>query len=333
MKVLLTLLALYSQSSSAQSYPRSDHYDGKHFLNPGLKEERSLWDVLKWKWQGEAKAWPKHVPNVAYPKPILAENNRALFTFINHASYLIQLKSLTVITDPVFSERVSPVRFAGPKRVRAPGLALDDLPPIQVVLISHNHYDHMDHESLRQLDAKFHPLFLVPMGEEKRLKEWGLQNVLEMDWWQEHKVKDVTITFTRSQHWSNRWVGDKFESLWGSYYIKTPEMSFYFAGDTGYSDHFQETKTRLGSPDIAILPIGAYEPRWFMKIHHMNPAEAVLAHQELGAKTSLPMHWGSFQLTDEGYDDPVIDLKAALKAANIPSEQFPVIDQGQSFAF
>lgn len=311
----------------------SDHFDGKKFFNPGLKEERGLWDVLKWKIQGGVSKWPESVPNVTYPMPVLAEGKKANFTFINHATFLIQTPGVTFLTDPVFSERVSPLTWAGPKRVRLPGITLDNLPTIDVVLISHNHYDHMDAESLKQIDARFHPLFLVPLGDEKRLKEWGIQNVKEMDWWEEFKVKEATITFTRVQHWSNRSLTDKNESLWGGYMVSTSQLKFYFGGDTGYADHFKETFSRLGAPDVSLLPIGAYAPRWFMNLHHMNPEEAVKAHLELQSKYSLPMHFGTFQLTNEGYDEPVLELKQALEKLKVSSENFPVMDQGQTFSF
>lgn len=310
----------------------SDHFDGKKFFNPGQTEERGLIDVLKWKLKGGVAKWPESVPNVAYPAPVLSENKKANFTFINHATFLIQTPGVTFLTDPVFSERVSPFTWAGPKRVRQPGLSLENLPTIDVVLVSHNHYDHMDVESLKIIDAKFHPLFLVPLGDEKRLKEWGIQNVKECDWWEEVKVKEATITFTRVQHWSNRSLTDKNESLWGGYLVSTPRLKFYFGGDSGYADHFKETFTRLGAPDVSLLPIGAYAPRWFMNLHHMNPEEAVKAHLELQSKVSLPMHFGTFQLTNEGYDEPVLELKAALEKMKVSSENFPVMDQGQTFS-
>jgi L-ascorbate metabolism protein UlaG (beta-lactamase superfamily) len=324
-------LLLFLNLSHAET-SKSDHFDGSHYFNPDLHEERGFWDLVKWKLGGTPKKWPDHVPNITYDRPVLKENEKALFTFINHASFLIQTEGFNVLTDPVFSERVGPFLWIGPKRVREPGLKLDELPPLDVVLVSHNHYDHMDRESLLALDGKFHPLFLVPLGEEKRLKEWGIQNVKELDWWQEVKIREATITLTRVQHWSNRSIGDKNKNLWGGYMVKTPRMKFYFAGDTGYGDHFTETFSRLGAPDVALLPMGAYEPRWFMKIHHMNPEEAIRAHQDLQARKSIGMHFGTFQLTDEGYDDPVIDLKAAREKLQIKEERFQTLDQGQSFS-
>ncbi|MES2527070.1 MAG: MBL fold metallo-hydrolase [Bdellovibrionota bacterium] len=307
----------------------SDHYDGKKFFNPGHKDENSFLDVLKWKMTSDAKDWPKTVPNASYATPTLPEGKKANFTFVNHASFLVQIPGLNFLTDPVYSERVSPVTFAGPKRAREPGVAFDALPVIDVVLISHNHYDHLDLVTLKNLDAKFHPLFIVPLKVREFLLKEGLQNVVELDWWQEFKVKDTTVIFTPTLHWSSRSLWDKYETLWGSFMVKAPGFSFYFGGDTGYAGHFRDIKMRLGSPDVALLPIGAYEPRWFMKMHHMNPEEAVKAHQDLEAGMSFPMHFGTFQLTDEGIDEPVADLKKALGDI----KNFQVLDQGEGRVF
>jgi L-ascorbate metabolism protein UlaG (beta-lactamase superfamily) len=309
--------------------PKSDHFDGKHFFNPGHEDRNSFLDLLKWKFTSNAKAWPESVQNKDYPAPVLAEGKKASFTFINHATFLVQTPQVNFLTDPVFSERVSPVKFAGPKRVRPPGVSLDKLPSIDVVVISHNHYDHMDLDSLKELDKKFHPLFIVPLGNREFLLMEGLQNVVELDWWQEQKVKDAIITFTPSLHWSSRTLWDKYETLWGSYMVTTPGFKFYFAGDTGYAEHFRDTKMRLGAPDVALLPIGAYEPRWFMKMHHMNPAEAIEAHKDLEAGITFGMHFGTFQLTDEGIDGPVNDLKKSLGEI----KNFEVLDQGEARSF
>lgn len=328
MKILL-LLILTIGCSMAQDDQKSDHFDGKVFFNPGHKDQNSFLDVLKWKIGADTKPWPENVKNKDYPAPVLPEGKKVNLTFINHATFLIQLQGLTVITDPVFSERVSPVTFAGPKRARLPGVTLENLPAIDVVIVSHNHYDHMDLSSLKAIDAKFHPLFIVPLKNREFLIKNGIQNVVELDWWQEHKVKAATFTLTPCLHWSSRSLWDKYETLWGSFMVTMEGFKLYFAGDTGYAEHFRDIKVRLGAPDVALLPIGAYEPRWFMKKHHMNPAEAVEAHKDLEAVHSFGMHFGTFQLTDEGIDDPVIDLKKALGDV----KNFEVLDQGESRSF
>ncbi|HXH74528.1 MAG TPA: MBL fold metallo-hydrolase [Bacteriovoracaceae bacterium] len=331
---LILMLLFLSYHSWGKSYSKSDHYDGEHFFNPDGPGLKGLLEVITWKWNATPAKWPETIPNKNYKLPLLEQGKGGIVTFINHATFLIQLPNLTLLTDPIFSQRAGPFQRFGPvKRVREPGVALDILPPIDVVVISHNHYDHMDMESLKTIDAKFKPLFLVPLGEEKRLKEAGLQNVQEMDWWAEQKVKEARITFTPVQHWSARGIFDKNESLWGGYFIDLPPIKIYFAGDTGYTPFFLQTKSRLGAPDIALLPIGAFEPRWFMKDHHMDPKEAVMAHIDLGSDLSFGMHFGTFPLTYEAHDQPLKDLSAARKFFKLEDDKFRVLDFGQSYSF
>lgn len=313
---------------------KSDHFDGKHFFNPDYPNElKSFWDVLKWKMTADTKEWPEHVANKNFPLRLLAPNEKLAATFINHATFLLQFPGVNVLTDPVYSERVSPYTFVGPKRVREPGIPFDQLPPIDVVIVSHNHYDHLDIETLKRLDAKFHPLFIVPLGDDEHLKKAGIQTVKAVDWWEEVRVKDVRFIFAPSRHWSARQLWDKNECLWGSFMIDSGAMKVYHAGDTGYGKHFLDIKSRLGAPDVALLPIGAYKPRWFMKYHHMDPEDAVKAHIDLGAARSIAMHFGTFQLTDEGIDEPTLDLEANLKKSNIPREKFIILDEGQAISY
>lgn len=313
---------------------KSDHFDGKHFFNPDYPNElKSFWDVLKWKMTADTKEWPEHVANKNFPLRLLAPNEKLAATFINHATFLLQFPGVNVLTDPVYSERVSPYTFVGPKRVREPGIPFDQLPPIDVVIVSHNHYDHLDIETLKRLDAKFHPLFIVPLGDDEHLKKAGIQTVKAVDWWEEVRVKDVRFIFAPSRHWSARQLWDKNECLWGSFMIDSGAMKVYHAGDTGYGKHLLDIKSRLGAPDVALLPIGAYKPRWFMKYHHMDPEDAVKAHIDLGAARSIAMHFGTFQLTDEGIDEPTLDLEANLKKSNIPREKFIILDEGQAISY
>lgn len=313
---------------------KSDHFDGKHYFNPDYPNElKSFWQVLKWKMTADTKKWPDSLENKNYPLRPLTPEEKVNATFINHATFLLQFPGLNVLTDPVYSERTSPFTFMGPKRVRAPGIPFDILPAIDVVVVSHNHYDHLDLETLKMIDAKFHPLFLVPLGDERYLKEAGIQNVKQMDWWEEVRVKDVKFTFAPSRHWSARHLWDKNESLWGSFMIDSGAVKVYHAGDTGHGKHFLDIKTRLGAPDLALLPIGAYKPRWFMQAMHMDPEDAVKAHIDLGAARSIGMHFGTFQLTDEGIDEPVNDLLTNLNKYQIANDKFIVLDQGQAISF
>ncbi|HLT23325.1 MAG TPA: MBL fold metallo-hydrolase [Bacteriovoracaceae bacterium] len=318
-------------SQASKDYKLSDHYDGTKFYNPRNHSLKSFWDVLKWKFTSQRATWPSWIENKEYDFTLI-ENSEAkmITTFINHATFLIQFPELNILTDPVFSDRTSPFTFLGPKRVRKPGLDFNQLPVIDVVLISHNHYDHLDVATLKKLDEKFSPLFLVPLGDKKLLKSHGLKNVQELDWWEEVHLKSYQITFAPAYHWSARGLFDKCESLWGAYYIKSEDYSIYFAGDTGYEGHFKETREKLGPPDLSLLPVGAWSPRWFMQAYHMDPNEAVMAHHDLGSKMSIGMHFGTFQLTDEGYEESQEMLKKITDEQGI-SESFILLDQGESF--
>ena len=325
--IILLLMILISFAVKAKDYPVSDHYDGKIFFNPTQNQLHSAWELIKWQITAEDNLWPDHIPNKVYPLPVRSSENRAIATFIGHATFLLQLKDLNVLTDPMFSERASPFKFIGPKRTREPGVKMEELPKIDVVIISHNHYDHLDLASLNALDEKFHPLFLVPLGNEQLLKEAGIQNVREMDWWEEHIIREHKITFTPAQHWSARGLFDKCETLWGSYFIQSPDFKTYFAGDTGLSSHLANIRLRLGAPDLSLLPIGAYDPQYFMKINHMTPEEAFTAHKDLNSTFSIGMHFGTFPFTDEKIQDPVERLKKLDPAV------FITLDQGESKTF
>ena len=251
-------------------------------------------------------------------------------TFVGHATFLIQTAGGALLTDPVYSRRVSPLSFAGPRRVRAPGVAFDDLPPVAAVLVSHNHYDHCDLSTLRALERRFAPAFVAPLGNARLLRSAGLRRVEELDWWQQTAVGSLGIRLTPAQHFSARGPLDRDRALWGGFLIEAGRHRVFFAGDSGYAGHFREIGERSGPIDLALLPIGAYEPRWFMKDVHLNPAEAVQAHLDLGARLSLAMHFGTFQLTPEGIDEPLAGLRHALHAARLPESCFRALDFGES---
>jgi L-ascorbate metabolism protein UlaG (beta-lactamase superfamily) len=331
---MLNLPIFFFYSFMLMAGPNNNH-DGSRFYNPweGGNDLKSFFAVLKWKLTTESAEWPENVTNKDYPLTSLSPGEKVTATFINHATFLLRFPGLHVLTDPVYSERTSPYRFLGPKRVRAPGIPLESLPPIDVVIISHNHYDHLDIETIQLLEEKHHPLFLVPLGDDRLLKSYGIQNIRAMDWWDEVRVKDVRFIFAPAQHWSARSLWDKNESLWGSYMIDSGAIKVYHAGDTGLGPHFKDIKSRLGAPDLALLPIGAYKPRWFMKTYHLDPEEAIRAHQLLGATRSIGMHFGTFQLTDEGFDEPVNDLLLHRQKAGLKESDFFVIDQGQTVSY
>ncbi len=303
--------------------PASDHFDGRFFFNPGAPAGRSFRDFLRWQRTRRATPWPawRDVPGLAVaPTPAAADE--VAVTFINHVTFLIQLPSLNILTDPVFAERASPVPWAGPRRVHAPGLSLERLPPIDIAFVSHNHYDHMDLPSLRRLAAEHGCLFVTGLGNGVFLQQQGVRPVLELDWWEETSLKGAQLIFTPAQHWSSRGPGSRNHTLWGGLWLGRGAHRLFFAGDTGYSHWFADIRRRFGPPTLALLPIGAYEPRWFMSDQHMNPDDAVRAHIDLGACRSVAMHFGCFRLTDEGIDEPVEALARARRAHGVAAEAF-----------
>ncbi len=314
--------------------PASDHFDGRYFFNSDAPAGRSFGDFLRWRRTAHPKSWPVWVENRARPAlPAQLEPGQIALTFINHITFLIQAHGLNILTDPVYSERASPLRNRGPKRVRAPGLAFDQLPPIHLVLVSHNHYDHLDLDTLMRIEAAHAPEFVTPLGNKPFLEQHGLRRVRELDWWQSLDVANTTVTLTPAQHWSSRGPGNRNRTLWGGFMARMGTANVLFAGDTGYSKHFKEIRARLGAVDLALLPIGAYEPRWFMRDQHMNPDDAVRAHLDLQAGVSIATHFGCFQLTDEGIDDPVIELEAARREHNVAPGVFQVMETGETRIF
>jgi L-ascorbate metabolism protein UlaG (beta-lactamase superfamily) len=311
-------------------YSVSDHYDGKKFFNPTKNDAPGFSKTIKMLFTLHYKKWPDSAEN----KPLLNLNSHLItqqvaITFVNHATLLIQLPGLNILTDPIWCKRASPFNWAGPKRVRKPGIDFDSLPKIDLVMISHNHYDHMDLETLKRLNQRFSSRMVVPLGDKALLKSEGIENVEEMDWWDKISMNpETSITFTPTQHFSSRGPFDRNKTLWGSYMIESSHRLIYFAGDSGYSIHFKEIRDRFGPTDIALLPIGAYEPRWFMKPIHMNPAEAVQAHLDLESRQSIGIHFGTFQLTEEEIDAPVRDLNTALIQANLDPKSFVSLPEG-----
>ena len=265
-------------------------------------------------------------------------------TWIGHATMLLQIGGRNVLTDPMFSERTSPLAFIGPKRHAPPGVALADLPHIDAVLISHNHFDHLDTASVRALNAQSGgpPLFVVPLGLKAWLADQGIVNAVELDWWQARALGPIEIVLTPLQHWSGRGLGDRLATLWGGYALFAPEFQVFFAGDTAYSKDFADIRAHFADRqaaragrgfDLALIPIGAYEPRWFMRAQHADPAEAVQIHLDVGAQRSVGIHWGTFELTDEALDQPPIDLAEARRARSLDESAFQVMAIGETRTF
>lgn len=284
--------------------------DGK-FDNLESFPDKSFSQLLKWRLFSSREPWPEKVEVKKVVPPKKVEGADLKFIVVNHASVLIQHAGLNILTDPHYSQRSSPFSWVGPKRVREPAINFEDLPQIDVVLISHNHYDHMDVPTLKRLHEKFNPVILVGLKNAHILEAEGIKNIVELDWWQTHKIGEVNFVFVPAQHWSARGLFDRFESLWGGFYLHTVERSVYFAGDTGYGSFFSKIAQKLGSPDVSFIPIGAYEPRWFMKDSHINPVDAVRAHQDLESMVSVGIHLETFQLTNEAYETPRKEFKEA----------------------
>ena len=325
------LLSSPSTMADKEDWTVSAHWDGKRFHNRN-GSDKHLGDISRYLWTSLSNEapWPKWVENPPADPITDRVTSGIRATYINHATVLIQIPGLNILTDPVWSKRVSPVTFAGPKRVRAPGITLDALPEIDLILISHNHYDHLDSKSLRAIigQQRREPVIVTGLGNASLLRKLGYPNAVELDWGESREVGDSTVHFVECQHRSGRGVLDQMKTLWGSFVLETPQGNLYFAGDTGYSPHFREQGERWGPFTLTLLPIGAYQPRWFMKDIHLNPEEAVRAHQDLGSRQSLGIHFGVFQLTWEAIDDPLKDLATALTDQGLPADTFWVLEPG-----
>ena len=316
----------------ATEFPLSEHYDGQHFRNRN-GTDKSLFDVFNMLLGSlsEAENWPESVPNPEHGAIVDAVESGIRATYISHSTVLLQVDGLNILTDPVYSDRASPVSFAGPRRVRAPGITLGELPPIDLILISHNHYDHLDTGTLQAIlrQQPSQPVVITGLGNGALIKALGFSDVRELDWDTGADIGGVSIHFVECQHRSGRGLFDQMASLWGSFVLETSAGRIYFAGDSGYSPHFKEQGDKWGPFTLALLPIGAYEPRWFMADIHLNPEEAVKAHKELRSEQSLAIHYGIFQLTYEGIDAPLEDLRAALNQQGLDSAAFWTLEPGQ----
>jgi len=307
---------------------KSDHFDGRRFVNPTGTAGQPYSAVPRMLLEPRTP-WPAHVDEPSRRPPRL-DGAVAVVTFIGHATFLIQTAAGNILTDPMYSQRAGPLNVIGPRRVRQPAVPFGDLPEISMVLLSHNHYDHCDLGTLRKLAQRFDPLVITPLGNGALVRSSGIRRVEELDWWRDAKTSALPVTLTPAQHFSARSPFDRNRALWGGFVLVVDGARIFFAGDSAYAPFFREVRQRLGPIDLALLPIGAYEPRWFMQSVHMNPAEAVQAHLDLEASASVGMHFGTFPLTAEGIDEPLRALAEACRARNIPPSRFRTLPFGES---
>lgn len=336
--LIIIICFFFSGCLETMNYKKSPNFNEQkqRFQHPaGDPSNKTVTDLFKMMREFSYRA-SDQLERQGFPVTYSDQNTLSAFSesviWIGQSSILLNHNGVTILTDPHFSGRASPVGFAGPKRVTPAPFEISDLPIVDVVLISHNHYDHLDRTSIADLIA-YQPSikFFVPLGLAKTLRKWGANDVTELDWWQTAMLNGIEIQPTPVQHWSKRSFFDRNKSLWAGWMVKWSDFSFYFAGDSGYSDDFKETAKRLGSPTIAAIPIGAYEPRDFMKAAHMNPEEAVQTFVDLGAKYAFAIHWGTFKLTTEPMGEPKVRLRHSLTENDIALHRFRALQHGEEW--
>ena len=320
----------------APAVPLQYRLNGSRYEIEGHRSRAGFAQLMKWQFSGGRARWPHWIDNKSHPPPpARVQGGTLIATWIGQSTVLLQTAGLNILTDPFLSARASPLQWLGPRRVRAPGLHIEDLPPIDLILLSHNHYDHMDLPALTRIARHHRPHVVTPLGNASYIRRaLPALGIDELDWGASLHSGAAKITVMPALHWSKRGFFDTNRALWGAFVIETAGGIIYFAGDTGYGDGltFRAIKASFGAPRLSLLPIGAYEPRWFMKPQHMNPQEAAAAHLDLESRTSLAIHHGTLHLTDEAIDAPVIALAEALAAQDIAASSFLVADVGQSIA-
>ena len=322
-------------SGPRYSGPLSDHFNGLRFVNTDGARAKGPLEVFKWLITRKRSPW-KNDQNIPFgPKPDMHVHEGVKITIINHSTFLIQLNGLNILTDPIWSERASPFSFIGPKRMRRPGIDLKDLPPIDVILLSHNHYDHLDLPTLKKILTTHQPKIFTPLGVKIFLEKKGIVVAQDMDWWDEHELsKQLKIICIPAQHFSGRGTSDRDGTLWCGYLIMRPEGNIYFAGDTGYSNRiFKDVGDRFAPIRVSLLPVGAYKPEWFMSPIHCSPEDAVQLHLDLKSQISIAAHYGTFPLADEEQYEPLRDLKTACVKKQVPSDDFIALHEGEGKLF
>ena len=314
--------------------PRSDHFDGERFQNEEPFPEQRMGDLIRWQFHRHRGLWMEEHLLPGPPPPRRVGEGRLRVTFVNHSTVLVQMDSLNILTDPVWSDYVGPDAETGRRRYRPPGLRFEDLPPIDVILLSHNHYDHLDVPTLQRLVRAFHPRIVAGLGIQAYLQQ---QHVIrageekDLDWWERSELAPgIQVTFVPAEHWSGRGLTDHRRTLWGGFVIQGPAGIVYFAGDTGFGRFLQEVKARFGRMRLALLPIAPFRPSWYMHRKHMGPSDAVRAAQLLGAGTNIAVHWGTFELGDDGLQEPADSLQQELSVARPTVPRFWALENGEA---
>ena len=334
-KILIATIGILAMSNklfAKEIFSKSIVKDGI-FYNNFIDHKMASFKEF-WKWRKESKKpEPISFPLAKNDPQFLKDNKtKKTLTWIGHASFLLQIDGVNILTDPHLTKRASPFSIAGPMRTTPPGLSIKDLPNIDFIVISHNHYDHLDRDTIQQIVRKQkhnQPTIFVPLKLKKLLRGFGAKNVQELGWWDSTSFKNLKIYSVPVQHWSNRLFNTN-KTLWCGWVIESPNFKIFFCGDTGYSKDFINIGKKFGYMDLSLLPIGAYAPRWFMKDHHCNVEEAIQIHKDIQSKKSIAMHWGTFQLTDEPMDEPPKLLKSLSSENNLSSEEFIVMQHGET---
>jgi L-ascorbate metabolism protein UlaG (beta-lactamase superfamily) len=327
------VLIFISSCSNYYEGKMSDHFDGNRFFDPENRNNKNFWSFLKWQFNKKSIKWPDHVEVKKYDiPPTRVLGNELRISNVGHVTFLIQTQGLNILTDPVWSERASPVSFAGPKRVIDPGIKFDDLPPIDVVWVSHNHYDHLDILTIKRLWRKHKPRIITPLGNDTIIQSYDKEIKVESyDWGDKVIISDnLALNLSPMQHWSARGLFDRNKALWAALTIETDGGNIYFIGDSGYGNgrYFKRDKEKFKEFRAAMIPMGAYEPRWFMKYAHMNPDDMLKAHNDLGKPLTIPSHYDVFKLTDEGLGEAKIALAKAMQDQGI-GDKVKLMEVGQ----
>lgn len=328
-------------ASPGYSGPVTDHFDGKAFHglnnNHGIGDnfkKINLFSFLSWFFLRKKKVWEYRESKIKPTLESRIEGEKIFITFVNHSTVLMQMNNLNILTDPVWSKRVSPFSFMGPKRYREPGIKLDDLPRIDVVLLTHNHYDHMDIFTLREIYKKYRPKIFTPLGNSLYLKKKGISQAIDMDWWGKKSLsKDVNLVCVPAEHFSSRAFSDRNKTLWSGFVLETSRGNIYFSGDTAYGNFVKKISEKYNSFILGFLPAAVWKPVWLMKPVHISPDDAVQMHKDLNIKTTIGIHHGTFKLSDDGQDEGPDRIRELVKNSSPKTIDFRILENGQTIVF